>query len=150
VNDGDLEHRALTAAAETRAKAEALRQAKERKREAKERRRRAKEEHEARHGAARGLEEILGHKTSPDEWGIWRGMTYAHGRYGRYVTATLATLKLLGVDIRGDESYMEVYPSPGDRDLRDEFWRELTLVSFGEALEKRQRPQDSADERDGE
>ena len=141
MNSGDLERRALAAAAEAQAKWEAREREEKRRREEEERRSQAKEARAARRGAVRRLEEILGHQTSPSEWGIWGGDTRGQGRYGgRWANVTFATLKLMGVDVRGNENYLEVYGSPGSTDFRDAAWHELTLVSFGYVLERRSPP----------
>ncbi len=136
MNDGDLERRALAAAAAARAEREAREREEKRRRDEEERRRLAEAERAAREGAVRKLEEVLGHRTNPSEWGIWSGYTV---RYSRVPISTFATLSLLGVPIRGNENGLEEYLYPNDKDLREDWWKELTLVSFGRALENRSR-----------
>ena len=140
MNDGDLERRALAAAAAARAEAEAREREEKRRREEEERRCQAEWDLAARCGAVRRLEEVLGHRTTPSEWGIWKMVSYRKGSpSGKW--ATFATLRFLGVDIRGNEGGLEVC-IPADAQFLEGTWVELTLVSFGHALERRPSAED--------
>jgi hypothetical protein len=129
-DEPSLEQRALAAAAQERAEREAREEASRRAAAEWAAQRKAKEEWEARSRAASELEKILGHRTSPHDWGI--------GTTGGLTPSTFATITLLGVEIRGGGRLMSmrVHNQSRSADMWGG-WTDLTLATFGEALQHR-------------
>jgi hypothetical protein len=144
-DEASLEQRALAAAKQAQQEREAREEADRRAREEREKeeaRRTANAEWKLRSAAATKLEEILGHRTSPDDWGIGTKEMGEPAPDGDYVIweVPVATIMLLGVGIRGNgDDGLEVTEHPGSAVGRDTGWQELTLASFGEAVNERKR-----------
>jgi hypothetical protein len=129
-----LKRRALAAARkerEEREEREAREEAGRRDREEREERRKAEIEWNLRSGAARKLAEILGYRTEPSAWEIGTKSVYRE-HDGGWDKFDVAYITLMEVRIRGTSGGLEVNTGLAS-------WTELTMASFGRALEYRQQ-----------